>query len=82
MPDEVEALAWNLHQPTQFLVSCQNGEVTAYDARNADSKEPLFRLAAHDRPTCALSFCPAAPGLLCTASTDKKVGRALPLDMA
>jgi hypothetical protein len=34
--------------------------------------EPLFRLSAHDKPTCALSFSAAAPGLLATASTDKK----------
>ena len=34
---------------------------------------PLFRLSAHDKPTCALSFCPAAPGLLATASTDQQV---------
>jgi WD40 repeat protein len=34
--------------------------------------EPLFRLAAHDKPTCAMSFCPSVPGLLATAATDKK----------
>jgi periodic tryptophan protein 1 len=34
---------------------------------------PLFRLSAHDKPTCSLSFCTAAPGLLATASTDKTV---------
>ncbi len=35
----------------------------------------MFRLAAHDAPTCSLSFCggAAAPGLLATCSTDKKV---------
>lgn len=36
---------------------------------------PLYRLSAHDKATCALSFCPAVPGLLATSSTDKKVGR-------
>lgn len=36
---------------------------------------PLFTLAAHNKATCALSFCPAVPGLMATASTDKKVGR-------
>lgn len=35
---------------------------------------PLFTLAAHNKATCALSFCPAVPGLMATASTDKKVG--------
>lgn len=33
--------------------------------------KPLFRLAAHHKPACALSFCPEAPGLLATASVDK-----------
>ena len=33
---------------------------------------PLWRLSAHEAPACSLSFCPAAPGLLATASTDKK----------
>jgi hypothetical protein len=35
--------------------------------------KPLWRLSAHDKPACALSFCPSAPGLLATASTDKTV---------
>jgi periodic tryptophan protein 1 len=39
----------------------------------AAGSSPLFRLAAHNKPTCALSFCPTAPGLLATASTDKVV---------
>lgn len=34
---------------------------------------PLFRLKAHDKPTCTMSFCPAVRGLLSTGSTDKKV---------
>jgi WD40 repeat protein len=39
---------------------------------SAGSK-PLFRLAAHNKAACVLSFCSAAPGLLATASTDKVV---------
>lgn len=35
--------------------------------------KPLWRLSAHDKPACALSFCPSASGLLATASTDKTV---------
>lgn len=31
----------------------------------------MFRLAAHNKPTCAMAFCPDAPGLLATVSTDK-----------
>eukprot|EP00955_Chlamydomonas_euryale_P010406 111758-Chlamydomonas_euryale.AAC.9 len=34
---------------------------------------PVFRLAAHDAATCALSFSTAVPGLLATCSTDKRV---------
>ncbi|KIY96146.1 hypothetical protein MNEG_11815 [Monoraphidium neglectum] len=69
---DVEALAWAPHAPTVFLVSSEDGVVAAYDARGGAGSKPLFRLAAHDKPACALSFCPAAPGLLATASTDKK----------
>ena len=34
---------------------------------------PLWRLSAHDAAACSLSFSPAAPSLLATASTDRKV---------
>ncbi|KAF6266629.1 WD40 repeat-like protein [Scenedesmus sp. NREL 46B-D3] len=70
---DVEALAWNPGSPTCFLVSSEDGIVAAFDARTGAGSKPLFRLAAHDKPTCALSFCAAAPGLLATASTDKMV---------
>ena len=33
----------------------------------------MFQLSAHDAPTCSMSFSMAAPGLLATGSTDKKV---------
>jgi periodic tryptophan protein 1 len=29
----VEALTWSPHDPTQFLVSCEDGLVASYDAR-------------------------------------------------
>ncbi|KAG2448617.1 hypothetical protein HYH02_006506 [Chlamydomonas schloesseri] len=70
---DVEALAWNPHDPTCFLVSCEDGVVAQYDARKGKGSAPLFRLSAHDKPTCSLSFCPAVRGLLATGSTDKKV---------
>lgn len=35
--------------------------------------QSVFRLSAHDAPTCTMSFSPACPGLLATGSTDKKV---------
>ncbi len=70
---DVEALTWSPHAPTIFLVSSEDGLVSAYDARGGAGSEPLFRLAAHDAATCALSFNPAAPNLLATASTDNMV---------
>lgn len=30
---DVEALAWDPHHPTQFVVSAEDGVVAAYDAR-------------------------------------------------
>lgn len=71
---DVEALAWDPHTPTQFVVAAENGEVACYDARQGPGSAALYRLGAHDKATCALSFCPAVPGLLATSSTDKKVG--------
>ena len=53
--------------------SSEDGLVTCYDARNGSKSAPLYRLSAHDRPACALSFSTAVPGLLATASTDKQV---------
>jgi len=70
---DVEALSWSPHEPTMFLVSSEDGLVSAYDARRGAGADPLFRLAAHDTATCALSFNPAAPNLLATASTDNRV---------
>lgn len=69
---DVEALTWNPHAPTTFMVSSEDGLVVLYDARSGVGSEPLFRLSAHDAATCALSFNPAAPDLVATASTDKK----------
>lgn len=68
-----EALTWVPHDPTCFLASSEDGLVACYDARKGAGSDPLYRLSAHDRPTCALTFCTAAPGLLATASTDKQV---------
>lgn len=70
---DCEALAWSPAAPTQFLVSSEDGLVAAYDARAGAGAAPLWRLAAHDKPACALAFSAAAPGMLATASTDKKV---------
>lgn len=70
---DVEALAWNPHTPTQFVVSSEDGAVVCLDARRGAGSPPLFTLTAHDKAASALSFCPGLPGLLLTASTDKRV---------
>lgn len=72
---DVEALAWDPHNPIRFLVSSEDGIVAAFDARGGGGAAPLFRLSAHDAPACCLSFNPKAKGLLATASTDKQVPR-------
>lgn len=70
---DVEALTWHSHEATTFLVSTEDGMVVAYDARKGANSNPLFRLHAHDKATCALSLHPDIPGLLATCSTDKKI---------
>lgn len=70
---DAEALAWSPHHPTCFVVSSEDGMVAMYDARAGSGSAPLFRLAAHEKAACAVGFSPAMPGLLATASTDKKV---------
>lgn len=72
---DVEALAWAPHSPTTFLVSTEDGLVGAYDARSGPGLAALFRLSAHDAATCAMSFNPAIPHLMATASTDMKACR-------
>lgn len=53
-------------------ITASNPKASCVFSKSAGSK-PLWRLAAHEAPACSLSFCPAAPGLMATASTDKKV---------
>lgn len=56
---------WSFHPATHTLTSsscsCVSGSAS------------VFQLSAHDAPTCSMSFSMAAPGLLATGSTDKKV---------
>ncbi|KFM26408.1 putative WD repeat-containing protein C17D11.16 [Auxenochlorella protothecoides] len=73
VPADVEALAWDPHSPTAFVVAAEDGSVSCFDARKGPGSEAMYYLAAHKKATCALSFCPAVAGLFLTASTDKKV---------
>jgi len=77
---DVEAIAWDPSNPTHFLVSSEDGLVAAFDARSGGGSSPLYRLSAHDKPACCLSFNPAAKGLLATASTDKQVRSSWKID--
>jgi len=86
---DVEALAWDPSNPTDFHVAAEDGVVSCFDARSAGSGaggagKPKFRLSAHSKAATALAFAGAgagfssssscvAPGLLATGSTDKKV---------
>lgn len=74
---DVESIAWRPDptHATTFLVATEDGMVAAYDAQQGAGSAPLFRLHAHHKATCALSFCPAVSlsGLMVTASTDKTV---------
>merc|ERR1712192_25533 len=53
---EVEGVAWHQHDPTTFIVSTEDGILTALDARKTTFSKPLFRLRAHDKATCSMSF--------------------------
>jgi periodic tryptophan protein 1 len=73
LPSDVECVSWDTHNPTRFAVSCDNGEVLCFDARSGPTGDALFRLGAHEKAATALAFCPGAPNLMLTASTDKMV---------
>jgi periodic tryptophan protein 1 len=73
VPADVEALAWDPHSPTCFAVAVESGEVLFLDARRGAGSAPLASVAAHAKAATCLSFCPAVPGLMLTASTDKQV---------
>ena len=70
---DVEAVAWSPFTPTQFAVCAESGEVGVWDARRGAGSAPLVRFQAHKKAATSVSYSPAVPGLLCTASTDKKV---------
>ncbi|KAI3855342.1 hypothetical protein MKW92_001806 [Papaver armeniacum] len=72
---DVECLAWDPHDENSFLVSLEDGTVQGFDVRTASSEgwKPSFTLHAHDKPVSSISFCPTAPKLLATGSTDKMV---------
>lgn len=71
---DVECAAWDPHAPQYFVVSTEDGLVRCHDVRKgraadgasgsgATAEEALFTLAAHDKPTCSVSFNPAVPNV-------------------
>eukprot|EP01101_Sappina_pedata_P004917 TRINITY_DN2153_c0_g1_i1.p1 TRINITY_DN2153_c0_g1~~TRINITY_DN2153_c0_g1_i1.p1 ORF type:complete len:521 (-),score=268.54 TRINITY_DN2153_c0_g1_i1:93-1655(-) len=70
---DVESLCWNPHNPSQFLVGTEGGNVLCYDGMKPGS-DPMWRLDAHSpKGATCISYNPAAPTLLTTASVDKKL---------
>lgn len=55
-----------------FSPKKQDGQIYYFDARAGAASKPLFHFSAHSKPATCLSFSPLVPGLLLTASTDKK----------
>lgn len=71
---DVECAAWDPHAPQYFVVSTEDGLVRCHDVRKgrtadgasssgAAGEGALFTLAAHDKPTCSVSFNPAVPNV-------------------
>jgi periodic tryptophan protein 1 len=68
---QMQLVPLHLGEPTQLLVSNEDGLVLCLDTRMGSKSKPIFSLAAHDKATTSLSLCPGAPSLLVTCSTDK-----------
>eukprot|EP00850_Spirogloea_muscicola_P003057 SM000012S25319 [mRNA] locus=s12:333757:337733:+ [translate_table: standard] len=82
MSADVECLAWDPQTVQNFVVSTEDGLVCCYDVRRGSEPgtgsgrsdvQALYRLHAHDKATCSLSFNSVTPHMLATASTDKTV---------
>ncbi|CAI5516664.1 unnamed protein product [Closterium sp. Naga37s-1] len=84
---DVEALAWDPHESTRFVVSSEDGLICCHDTRAgssnataASSASPvssfpnaLFTIHAHTKAACTVSWNPKVPNLLASGSTDKTV---------
>ena len=68
---DVEAIAWDPHQPHSFAVASEDGLVTLFDTRRGS--EPIEHIAAHSKATTSISFCPCLKGVFITGSTDATV---------
>jgi len=71
VPSDMESMAWNPYSPFHLYCSLEDGQVVCIDVRN--TKEAVFKFAAHDQTTSSIGFSAAVPGMLATASIDKTV---------
>ena len=76
---DVECLKWDPWEPSNFLVSMENGLVQSYDSRMlSTSKEvgrgkSLWTLAAHDGSVSSLDVNSMVKGFMVTGGTDNMV---------
>ncbi|KAK7107363.1 hypothetical protein V1264_015302 [Littorina saxatilis] len=64
----VEKVAWNHHNPLNFLTCTDQGMVYCMDVRQ---DKPVFTLAAHNKSVTGVSLSSQIPGLLVTTAEDK-----------
>ena len=76
---DVEALAWDPSNPTDFYVAAEDGVVSCFDARGAGAgAKPKFRLSAHSKAATALAFAGAGAGSAAAAGGGGGGGAAAP----
>lgn len=66
---DVEALAWNPHDPNTFVVSTEDGKVSIFDTRK---KSVVETFQAHKKAVTSVSYSPCLDGVIVTGSTDGK----------
>eukprot|EP00286_Rhodomonas_abbreviata_P007413 CAMPEP_0181319318 /NCGR_PEP_ID=MMETSP1101-20121128/17502_1 /TAXON_ID=46948 /ORGANISM="Rhodomonas abbreviata, Strain Caron Lab Isolate" /LENGTH=541 /DNA_ID=CAMNT_0023426899 /DNA_START=160 /DNA_END=1782 /DNA_ORIENTATION=- len=72
LPNDIENVLWDPHNPHHFLVSTDAGTVTCHDARQQGAG-PLLTIGAHSEACTGMAMSGLVPGLLATASLDKTV---------
>lgn len=65
---DVEALAWDPHDPHSFAVSAEDGSVAIFDERQG--RDPIETILAHAKAATSISYSPCLKGVLVTGSTD------------
>jgi len=71
---DIEDVAWNPHNPVEFLASTDDGHVVSYDVRSGGTAGPTWRLSAHgSEAVSSISFSYLVKGMVATASVDKSI---------